>query len=72
MSFLNLELLPFSFMAFLALWPVQRYGVFSVMADATTHPTDKVLIMIGGHYERGKYREDWVGGIGGSKRSQST
>ena len=43
-------------------------ALFSVMANATAHPTDKVLRMIRGLYGKGKRREDWVGCIGGSKR----
>ena len=45
--------------------------LFSVMAKATTHPTDKVLKMIGGLYGKGKGRKDWVDGIEGSKKEIS-
>ena len=38
------------------------------MANATTHPTDRVLKMIGGLYGKGKRRENWVVGIWGSKK----
>ena len=31
------------------------------MANATTHPADRVLKMIAGLYGKGKRREDWVG-----------
>ena len=41
------------------------------MANATTYPTDKVLKIIGGDYGKGKRRDDWVGGIGGSKKEIS-
>ena len=46
-------------------------ALFSVMANATTHPTDKVLKLIGRLYGKGKRRENWVGGIGGSKKEIS-
>ena len=46
-------------------------ALFSVMANATTRPNDKVLKMIGGPYGKGKRREDRVGGIGGSKKEIS-
>ena len=39
------------------------------MANATTHPTDKVLQMIGGLYGKGKRRKDWLGSIGGQKKN---
>ena len=39
--------------------------------NATAHPTDKVLKMIGGLYGNGKSREDWVGSIGGSEKEIS-
>ena len=43
------------------------------MANETTHPTDKVLKLIGGLYGKVKTREDWVVGIGGSeKKSHDT
>ena len=38
------------------------------MANETTHPTDKVLKLIGGLYGKGKTREDWVVGIEGSEK----
>ena len=38
-------------------------ALFSVMGNATTHTTDKVLRRIGGLYGKGKRREDWVGSI---------
>ena len=40
------------------------------MANATTHPNDKVLKMIGGLYGKRKRREDWVGTIGGVKKEE--
>ena len=46
-------------------------AVFSVMANTTTHPTDKVLKMIGGLYGKGKRREDCVGSIGGPEKEIS-
>ena len=46
-------------------------ALFSVMANATTHPTDKLLKMIGGLYEKGKRKKDWLGGFGGSKKEIS-
>ena len=42
-------------------------ALFSDMANATTRPSDRVLKMIGDLYGKGKRRDDWVGGIGGSK-----
>ena len=53
-----------SIMSFLNL----ELALFSHMANATTHLTDKVLKMIGGLYGKGK-REDCVGRMGGSKRN---
>ena len=41
------------------------------MANATTHPTDKVLKMIGGLYGKWKGREDWAGGIGGRVKKRT-
>ena len=46
-------------------------ALFNVKAKATTHPTDKALKMIGGLYGKRKRREDWVGGIGKSKKEIS-
>ena len=43
-------------------------ALFRVMANATTHPTDKVLKMIVGLYGKRKRSEDWVVGIGASKK----
>ena len=42
-------------------------ALLNVMANATTHPSDKVLKMIEGLYGNGKKRKDWVERIGGSK-----
>ena len=65
MSFLNLELALFSVMTCLALWPVLRYGLFCVMANATTHPTDEVLKTIGCLYGKEKKRRlgRWYWGV---------
>ena len=46
-------------------------ALFSVMANAITHPTDKVLKMNGGLYGKRKKREDWVDGIGGLEKEIS-
>ena len=47
---------------------ILELALFSVMASATTHPNENVLKMIGGHYGKGKRKEDWVGSIEGQKK----
>ena len=47
---------------------ILELALFSIMANATTHPTENVLKTIGGHYGEGKRKEDWVGGLGGQKK----
>ena len=41
------------------------------MANAITHPTDKMLKTIWGLYEKGKRSEDWMVGFGLSKKEIS-